>query len=115
MIKRLLHALFAAWLGMFACNVAHAQVGTILMHVFGSMLQGQIDAWDKANDPNRGLREFNAKDNFSGRELYAPSSQQKFEGSYESGGFIRNDDSARPSYEATTVRTEPVPAPPASE
>lgn len=110
MPKRLLNTLFVIWLSMFSCNAAHAQVGAILMHVFGSILQGQIDEWDKANDPNRGLKEYNAKDSFSGRDLYAPGSQQKFEGNYESRGFIRDGDSgtfARPSYEPTTTQTVP--------
>jgi len=105
MPKRLLNALLVIWLGMFSCNLAHAQVGAILMHVFGSILQGQIDEWDKANDPNRGLKDYNAKDSFSGRDLYSPSSQQKFEGNYESRGFIRDsasDTIARPSYEPAT-------------
>lgn len=118
MPKRLLNALFAIWLGMFSSNPAHAQVGAILMHVFGSILQGQIDEWDKANDPNRGLKEYNAKDSFGGRDLYAPGSQQKFEGNYESRGFIRDGDSAtfaRPSYEPATDRTTPAPPPVASE
>lgn len=118
MPKRLLNVVFVIWLGLFSCQVAHAQVGTILMHVLGSMLQGQIDEWDKANDPNRGLKEYSAKDSFGGRDLYAPDSQHKFEGNYESRGFIRDGDTttfARPSYEPATDRTPPAPPPVASE
>jgi len=111
---RLLNAVVVIWLGLFSCQAAHAQVGTILMHVLGSILQGQIDEWDKANDPNRGLKEYNAKDSFGGRDLYAPGAQPKFEGSYESRGFLRENDGGniapRPSYEPATDRM-PQPAP----
>lgn len=87
---RLRNALIGICLGIAASSAAHAQVGTILFHVLGSMVQGQIDEWDKANDPNRGLREYNAKDAFiGGRDLYAPGSQPKYEGNYTPGNTAR--------------------------
>lgn len=85
MPKKLLVTLVGAWIGVFSCSVAHAQVGTILLHVLGSVVQGQIDEWDKANDPNRGLKEYNAKGNFGGRDLYSPESQPKYDGNYAPG------------------------------
>ncbi len=82
---RLKNTLIGICLGMATCSVAYAQVGTILLHVLGSMVQGQIDEWDKANDPNRGLKEYNAKGNFGGRDLYSPESQPKYDGNYAPG------------------------------
>lgn len=86
MPKKLLVTLIGAWIGVFSCSVAHAEIGTVLLHILGSVVQGQIDEWDKANDPNRGLREYNAKESFiGGRDLYAPTSQPKYDGSYAPG------------------------------
>jgi len=109
---RLTKALIGICLGIATSSVAHAQVGTILLHVLGSMVQGQIDEWDKANDPNRGLREYNAKDNFiGGRDLYAPGSQPKYEGNYTPG----NSSSELYAPQIARPAEQPIVVPPPTE
>jgi len=111
---RLKNTLIGICLGMATCSVAYAQVGTILLHVLGSMVQGQIDEWDKANDPNRGLREYNAKDNFiGGRDLYAPTSQPKYDGSYAPGNS--NSQLYAPPPVIAQPAEQPVVVPPPAE
>ena len=95
MPKRLLPALLGAWLGLFSCSVAHAQVDKILGQVVSWVLQKQIDEWEKANDTSRGLTEFNARDNFGSGDQYAPREQSIFRSNPEFSGYNRDADTAR--------------------
>jgi hypothetical protein len=101
MAKRLLPALLGAWLGLFWCSAAQAQVDKILGHIVSWVLQKQIDEWERANDTSRGLTEFNARDNFGSGDLYAPREQPIFRDVPDSSGANRD---------VVTVRQELDPA-----
>ncbi len=73
--KRMLSPMIALLLGVFSCSVANAQVDKVLGHVASWVLQKQLEDLQKANDTSRGLREYNAKNNFDSRDQYAPRYQ----------------------------------------
>lgn len=79
MPTRLLAAVIGLVLGVSTCSVAHAQVDKVLGHVVSWILQKQIDELEKANDPNRDLREYNAGDKYDARDQYAPREQPKYQ------------------------------------
>jgi hypothetical protein len=90
-------------------------VERLLGNVVSWILQNQIDEWDKANDTSRGLTEYNARDNFSPRDLsardqFSPSERPKFEGSYEPRVISRGADIPRPAPEPPTEAISEPPA-----
>jgi hypothetical protein len=96
MLKRIL----VAFVGLLFCvcsSFANAQVADkILMQAVSWMLQKQIDEWEKANDPNRPLKEFDAQDRFDSRDMYAPRESSRFQNSLPNQGLGRGDDTVRP-------------------
>ena len=90
MLKRLLVTFVGLWFGVFSSFDANAQVADkILMQAVSWLLQKQIDEWDKANDPNRPLKEFDAQDRFDARDMYAPREPSMFQNNHPDQGFSR--------------------------
>ena len=96
MPKRLLSALIGLVLGVLSCSVAHAQVDKVLVHVVSWVLQKQIDELDKANDPNRDLSEYNARDKFDARDQYTPREQPKYQDLPAYRGYNTEENAGRP-------------------
>ena len=97
MLKRLLVAFVGLWFGVFSSFDANAQVADkILMQAVSWLLQKQIDEWDKANDPNRPLKEFDAQDRFDARDMYAPRESSRFQNNVPDQGLGRGDNTGHP-------------------
>lgn len=97
MLKRLLVALIGLWLGVFSSFDANAQVADkILMQAVGWLLQKQIDEWEKANDPNRPLKEFDAQGGYDSRDSYTPREPARIQNSLPGQGLGPVDYTGRP-------------------
>lgn len=106
MHRRLLATITVIWFGVFSCSVAQAQVADkILVNIVSWVLQKQIDEWDKANDPNRGLREYDGRSSYGSQDSYAPREQPLFQPSSDFRGYNRED---QPSRQESTQAVVPV-------
>lgn len=95
MHRRLLATLTVVCFGLFSCPVAHAQAERILTNVISWVLQKQIDEWDKANDPSRGLREYDGRSSYGSRDSYAPREPPIYQPSSDFRGYNRDDQPSR--------------------
>lgn len=101
MPTRLLAAVIGLLLGVSTCSVAHAQVDKVLGHVVSWILQKQIDELEKANDPNRDLREYNAGDKYDAGDQYAPREQPKYQEPPAYRGYGNEPNAGRPESNQT--------------
>lgn len=96
MRRRLLASLTVVWFSAFSCSVAQAQVADkILVNIVSWVLQKQIDEWDKANDPNRGLREYDGRNSYNSGNHFAPREQPIFQPATDFRGYNRDDQTPR--------------------
>lgn len=79
MFKRLLLTLIGLGLGAFSCSQAYAQVDKLLINALSWVLQKQIEEMEKANDPNRGLSQYDARDRYDSRDTFAPRAQPVYQ------------------------------------
>jgi len=103
MSKRLLTTSIYLGLAVFSCSVAHAQVDKILLNAASWILQKQIEELDKANDPNRGLSQYNARDNYAPRDAYAPREAPQYQGTVDYGSYGKRGDAVRPESDQSAV------------
>lgn len=95
MLKRLLVVLIALGFGVFSCSAAHAQVDKILINALSWILQKQIEEMEKANDPNRSLSQYDARDRYDSRDAFAPRSQPVYQDMSDFRGYNKEVEAVR--------------------
>ncbi|WP_428826462.1 hypothetical protein ACLIKD_20405 [Azonexus sp. IMCC34842] len=103
MSKRLLTTSICLGLAVFSCSVAHAQVDKILWNAASWILQKQIEELDKANDPNRGLSQYDGRDKYAPRDAYAPREASPYQGTVDYGSSGKWGDAVRPEGDQAAV------------
>ena len=103
MLKRLLVVSIALGFGVFSCSAAHAQVDKILINALSWILQKQIEEMEKANDPNRSLSQYDARDRYDSRDTFAPRAQPIYQDTSDFRGYNKEVDTARQEVEQTVV------------
>lgn len=95
MLKRLLVVSIALAFGVFSCLPAHAQVDKILINALSWILQKQIEEMEKANDPNRSLSQYDARDRYDSRDAFAPRAQPVYQDMSDFRGYNKEVEAVR--------------------
>lgn len=99
MLKRLLVVSIALGFGVFTCSAAHAQVDKILINALSWILQKQIEEMEKANDPNRSLSQYDARDRYDSRDAFAPRAQPVYQETSDLRGYNKDVETVRQEVE----------------